>query len=149
MSGGAGYYGAGEGPAGEDPSAAPSTVVPRRAPVALKYTVPNRDFELVDGLYTSVHPTDQKVALALLTTKGSSPVAPDEGFDWKTPFPTGEQLLQDVTDRCRNALSRGGVRVGTDIEEVRVEARRVGQRVSWRYTYRNLNTGEEQTINGG
>lgn len=150
MSGGGGYYPAGEGFAGEDPPAAPVAVVRRRAPVALAYTPPERDFPLdSEGQYVGIHPTDQKVRLALLTTKGSSPAAPDEGFDWATPFATGDALVQDVTDRCRNALARSNVRFGDDIEEIRVEARRpIRGRVSWRYVYRNLHTLEERTNDG-
>jgi hypothetical protein len=149
VSGGAGYYTASEGFAGEDPPAAPIAVVRRRAPVALAYAPPERDVPLDDdGQYLGLHPVDQKVRLALLTTRGSSPAAPDEGFDWTTPFAAGEALQQDVTDRIRNALARSGI-TSQDIEEVRIEASRpVRGRVKWRFVYRNLHTLQEQTLDG-
>jgi hypothetical protein len=93
---------------------------------------------------------DQRVRLALLTIKGDVAAAPDQGFDWATPFETGERLTADVTDRIHNALYRASI-TSDDVEEVRiiVYPPRVRGRVSWEYEYRNKRTNRRQVLSNG
>lgn len=139
----AGLYDAGED--GYQPQGAARGVTP---PVALVYLA-SRDYQLsAAGLFTSQHPIDQRVQLALLIKKGSSPAAPEQGFDWTTPFAVGEQLQSDVEDRIRNALFRARI-TSREVEEVRIVAESpVRGRVSWVYTYRR-NDGAEVSVQGG
>ena len=155
---GAGEQYAGEGPAGADVVAAPSAGPVSRALRAVDY---NRGlFTLTDGALVGIHPIDSRVRLALLNSRyrkeggrvvPNIPAAPDQGFDWTTDFQWGEKLTADVTDRIRDALSRAGLVLGTDIEEVRVQvsSQRTAGRVSWEYTYRRIVDGAEVTVQGG
>lgn len=147
MSGAAGAWDAGLYEAGEDGPAATPTRRARTVPIALQFLQPGADFELgADGLFASTHPTHQKVRLALLTKLGASPAAPTIGFDWTTPFATGERLPADVTDRIRDALSRSAV---TGIEEVRITASSpIPGRVRWMFVYRLPGDSQEVTLNG-
>lgn len=141
---GLGLAGAGELQAGSGPSTA-------TLPTALVYEAPGRVFAIdSDGRFYSSHPVDQRVRLALLTIKGSIPAAPDQGFDWSTPFETGERLTADVTDRIHNALYRAEI-TNDDIEEVRIVVypQRVRGRVSWEYEYRNKRTNARQVLSNG
>ena len=63
----------------------------------------------------------------------------------------GEKLTADVTDRIHDALSRAGLVLGADIEEVRiaVSSQRTAGRVTWEYTYRNLRTAAEARVTSG
>ena len=96
-----------------------------------------------------LHPIDAKVRLALLTRKGGIPADPNLGFDWDTPFQYGERLTADVTNRIHDTLFRSRINVGTDIQEVRIlVSSRIRGRVSFTYTYKNLRSGAEVTVNG-
>lgn len=158
---GAGYgYPAGYGPAGEDPPAALSSGPSADGvPAALDFN--EGTFALgTDGRYGSIHPIDQRMRLALLLSRYRSeggrivpniPAAPDQGFDWTTPFQWGEKLTADVTDRLRNAIRRAGLMIGQDIQEVRisVSSQRTAGRISFEYVYRNLRTSAEVVIVNG
>lgn len=159
MSGaGSGY--AGEGPAGADSPAALSSGPVNGVPRALDYSAGAFAFDAVTGLYSSIHPIDQRLRLALLNTRyrkegdrilPAISAAADQGFDWTTPFQAGEKLVADVTDRIHDALSRAGLVLGADIEEVRiaVSSQRTAGRVTWEYTYRNLRTAAEARVTSG
>ena len=159
MSGaGSGY--AGEGPAGADSPAALSSGPVDGVPRALDYSAGAFAFDADTGLYSSIHPIDQRVRLALLNTRYRKegdrvllaiPAAGDQGFDWTTPFQAGERLTADVTDRIHDALDRAGVVLGADIEEVRiaVSSLRTAGRVTWEYVYRNLRTAREIKVQSG
>lgn len=159
MSGaGSGY--AGEGPAGADSPAALSSGPVNGVPRALDYSAGAFAFDAATGLYSSIHIVDQRVRLALLNTRyrkegerilPAIPAAGDQGFDWTTPFQWGERLTADVTDRLHDAISRAGLVLGEDIEEIRitVSSQRTAGRITWEYTYRNLRTGAETSVNNG
>lgn len=159
MSGaGSGY--AGEGPAGADSPAALSSGPVNGVPRALDYSAGAFAFDAATGLYGSIHPIDQRLRLALLNTRyrkegdrilPAISAAADQGFDWTTPFQAGEKLTADVTDRIHDAISRAGLVLGADIEEVRiaVSSQRTAGRVTWEYTCRNLRTAAEVRITSG
>lgn len=158
MSGaGSGY--AGEGPAGADSPATLSSGPVNGVPRALDYSAGAFAFAATTGRYSSIHPVDQRVRLALLNTRYRKegdrvllaiPAAGDQGFDWTTPFQAGERLAADVTDRIHDALSRAGVVIGADIEEIRIQVSslRTAGRVTWEYVYRNLRTAAEVRVSG-
>jgi len=102
---GAGDFGAGEGLAGEDvlPDIVPRTVT---APIALRFDGKTRDFLLDDGgRYLSVHPVDQRVALALLILKEKLASAPEVGSGlWKIAYAGGPTLIAEVNDHVRQTL---------------------------------------------
>ena len=159
MSGaGSGY--AGEGPAGADSPSALSSGPVNGVPRALDYSAGAFAFDATTGRYSSIHPIDQRVRLALLNTRYRKegdrillavPAAGDQGFDWTTPFAAGERLAADVTDRIRDALSRAGIVIGADIEEVRivVSSQRTAGRITWEYVYRNLRTAADVRVSSG
>ena len=140
----AGLYDAGED--GTQVQGAARGVTP---PVALVYLA-SRDYQLsAAGLFLSQHPIDQRVRLALLVKKGSIPAAPEQGFDWTTPFAVGEPLRADGADRIHSALARARV-TSLDVLEVRIEVESaIRGRVSWRYSYKNLQTRAEVTVPNG
>ena len=158
MSGaGSGY--AGEGFAGADSPATLSSGPVNGVPRALDYSAGAFAFDAATGRYSSIHPVDQRVRLALLNTRYRKegdrmllaiPAAGDQGFDWTTPFQAGERLAADVTDRIHDALARAGVVLGADIEEIRIQVSslRTAGRVTWEYVYRNLRTAAEVRVSG-
>lgn len=157
---GAGQQYAGQGPAGADSPAALSSGPVGSVPRALDYSAGAFAFDAATGLYDSIHPIDQRLRLALLNTRyrkegdrilPAIPAAGDQGFDWTTPFAAGEKLTADVTDRLRDAISRAGLVIGEDIEEVRisVSSARTAGRVSWEYVARNLRTAGEIKVSSG
>jgi len=159
MSGaGSGY--AGEGAAGVDSPSALSSGPVRGLPRALDYSAGAFAFDATTGTYASIHPVDQRVRLALLRTRyvrqgdqivPAIPSDPGQGFDWTTPFQWGEKLRADVTDRIRDALSRAGLTLGVDIEEIRIDvsSQRNSGRISWEYAYRRIADGAEVTVQSG
>ena len=160
MSGGAGQQYAGQGPAGADSPAALSSGPVNGIPRALDYSVGAFAFDATTGLYGSIHPIDQRLRLALLNTRyrkegdrvlPAISAAADQGFDWTTPFQAGEKLTADVTDRIHDAISRAGLALGADIDEVRIQvsSARTAGRISWEYTYRNLRTAAEVRVTSG
>ena len=160
MSSGAGSEYAGYGPAGVDSPAVLSSGPVGGIPRALDYSGGAFAFDAATGLYSSIHPVDQRLRFALLNTRHRKegdrilpaiPAAGDQGFDWTTPFQWGEKLTADVTDRIHDAIARAGIVLGTDIEEVRIEVSslRTAGRITWEYVYRNLRTAAEVRVQSG
>lgn len=140
---GAGSLPAGIGPAGQAPVTPASSTSAAPLPHALNYNEGTFAFEPDTNQYGSITPMEQRVRLALLQRRGAVPVAPTQGFDWTTRFESGDKLAADVADRLHDALSRAGIVVGVDIDEVRIEvsSNRTAGRVGWVYTFKDLSTG--------
>lgn len=150
MSGdGAGELDAGFGFAGEGVAQDVAAATTRATYKALAFN--GVDYEVTSaGDLASVHWVDAKVRLALLTRKGAVPADPSLGFDWDTPFQYGERLTADVTIRISDALARSGLRVDSDFQVVRITVTsRIRSRVSFVFTYKNLRSGQEVTLDGG
>jgi hypothetical protein len=100
---GAGWYAAGYGPAGYDPVIPPDAPRVVRAPDALRLDGPTKDYLLDDnGFYQSVHPVDQRVALALLVSRGAIAAAPELGNQLRT--------IRRVSKNVAIALAKSFVR---------------------------------------
>lgn len=145
MSGaGSGVAGAGlAGGSGASSSLAASDV---RPPRALYFDGASRDMLLITatGLYRSLHPVDQKMAMALVLRRGSIPVAPDLGSTFhEIRIGEEEAMTADASQRAAQAASlliqAGDVRIASvrcyssNTSRVRVEV-----------NYENLALAEEE-----
>lgn len=72
-------YAAGAGPAGHAPVAAPSAAAQHEGPVAMRYDGATRDWLVENGIYRSVHPVDQGVALSMCVRQGDLTSSPTTG----------------------------------------------------------------------
>ena len=142
---GAGSGVAGAGLAGKS---APASLAPRdvRPPRALYFDGASRDMLLVTatGLYRSLHPVDQKMAMALVLRRGSIPVAPDLGSTFhEIGIGEEEAMTADAIQRASQAaallIQVGDVR----ITSVRCFSSRVS-RVRVEVDYLNLRLAEEE-----
>jgi phage gp46-like protein len=96
---GAGWYGAGIGPAGYDPVIPPDAARSVRPPNALQFDGASRDYVLdANGFYAESHPVDQRVALALCISRGAIAAVPGLGNRLRT--------IQRVTQRVAETLAR-------------------------------------------
>jgi hypothetical protein len=125
--------------AGEDPVAELSAPRNAQAPIALAFDAATRTFlRDDDGRYYSVHPVDQKVALAIFVELGKITAAPNEGGTLRSiKYLDPAKIEADARDRIQRALAR--VLSPGDIAEVGLK---VAQPTRWSvrivYEYRNL-----------
>lgn len=142
---GAGSGVAGGGLAGKSAAA---SVPPRnvRPPRALYFDGASRDMLLVTatGLYRSLHPVDQKMAMAMVLRRGSIPVAPDLGSTFhEIAIGAEETMTADAIQRANQAaaslLQAGDVK----IDSVRCYSSQAS-RVRVEVNYFNLRLAEEE-----
>jgi hypothetical protein len=102
----AGIFAAGIGPAGQDPVLEPSRPRDAQTPVALKWDAATRDFLKDDkGRFLSIHPVDQRVALALTLEEGTLSAAPDMGTRLRRArYAGGAALQREIEDIVNIAL---------------------------------------------
>jgi hypothetical protein len=118
---GAGDYAAGDGPAGDDVTAA---VGPPRAvtlPAAIQYDGATGDYPLdANGRYISLHPVSQRVALKLLLRQGSIASAPDVGSGFAAIGRGSSAAREDQARKIVKTTLKSDIDAG-DIELVRVD----------------------------
>lgn len=145
MSGaGAGVAGAGvAGSAAASASTSPRAV---RPPRALYFDGASRDMLLITatGAYRSLHPVDQKMAMAMVLRRGAIPVAPDLGSTFhEIGFGDEEVMTADAIQRANQAasllLQASEVRI-TNVRCFSTETSRVRVEVQ----YENLILAEEE-----
>ncbi len=107
MTGGAGFYGAGAGPAGYGPVLEPTAPRAVTPPRSLLFQLNGFDFPLdANGLYQDVHPTDQWVALQVGTILGSIATSPTVGSALRSITHVGAPSTQrEAEDAIRRALA--------------------------------------------
>jgi hypothetical protein len=119
-----------------DPLSAPRNVAP---PIALVFDGKTRTFlRDDDGFLLSIHPVDQKVALALFVEKGKLAPTPSTGNTLREiKYIDKVKIETDVTNRINRALN--AVLVPGDIEILKLEVRLPSRwAVSITFQYRNL-----------
>ncbi len=141
---GLGSYGAGMGPAGEDPLAAASAPRSVTPPAALWFDGATRDFLLdSQGRYLGIHPVDQRAALALLIAYGTISSAPTTGNKvrriQKIIRSTPDQV-RDYVSQCLDSLIRAGDIV---VRDVQVETNRLVGSITLAVSYTNLRTSKK------
>lgn len=137
---GAGDYDAGDTDiAGEDPIAALSAARGLIPPAALVFDGATRTFlSDDDGRLKSVHPVDQKVALAVLIQQKKLSSAPDTGSTLKEiKYLDPAKIVTDATNRVNRALN--AVLQPGDIEIIRIQVTQPSRwSVSILLEYKNL-----------
>ena len=120
---GAGSFAAGMGPAGFDPVADPTPPRAVTPPRALLFQLDGFDFPLdAAGLYQSIHPTDQWVALQVGLIFGTVGTSPTAGSRLRSITHVGAPSTQrEAQDAIRIALAdkvnTGSIRInGIDYE---------------------------------
>lgn len=136
---GAGEFDAGEGLAGEDP--VPAFAQPRNVtpPVALLLDGRTLDFPLdTTGLYRSVHPVDQEVALALMAKFGTIAGAPDTGNKLRLIRKLGPRTKAEATNIVNEAI--GALIAANDIKllDLTIETRTPQGALLVAVSYQNL-----------
>jgi len=109
MSGGAGAFGAGLGPAGFDPIADPTPARNVTPPRAILFQIAGTDYPLDDdGRYQDIHPVDQWVALQLGIVASSLGSSPNVGNTLRSITHVGApSTANKAADAVRLALADG------------------------------------------
>jgi hypothetical protein len=136
---GLGWFPAGIGPAGYDPvvpADAPRNV---RPPAALRLDGATRDYVLgEDGFYEESHPVDQKVALAILVSRGAIAAVPDLGNRLRTIRRVSRTVAETlVRQHIREALAELIRGKSIEIESIVIDTAVAG-RLLFSIAYRNL-----------
>lgn len=125
---GAGAFGAGVGPAGFSPVAAPSATSVSTPPRATRFDPSTRDWSTTAGYYDAVHPYDQQVVLALVIQQGTVGSNPELGAAWhEIKRAGGADLESRVDDIVRRALARLTDAKKITISAIQVDASIRGQ----------------------
>ena len=137
---GAGDYAAGFADiAGEDPIAVLSAARDLLPPLALAFDGETRTFlRDENGLLLSVHPIDQKVALALFIEQKKITSAPNTGSTLREiKYLDPQKVVTDATNRINRALN--AVLKPGDIEIISLEVTQPSRwSISTKLEYRNL-----------
>lgn len=136
---GLGWFPAGIGPAGYDPVVPPDAPRNVRPPAALRLDGASRDFVLrPDGFYEESHPVDQKVALALVVSRGAIASVPGIGNRLRTIRRTTRVVAETLARQyIREALADLISGKSIEIESIVVDAAVPG-RLLFSVVYRNL-----------
>ncbi len=135
---GAGDFEAGLGLAGEDPLPELSPARNVTPPDALWFDGATADFLLENGLYRSLHPVDQAVALALCIRQNTLGSAPNTGNLLRTIRKLGPTTAATADTMVRNALSSLVLNGDIEIREVQVQTRTPQGALLVAVTYKNL-----------
>jgi hypothetical protein len=145
MSGGAGGFGAGMGPAGFDPIADPTPARDVTPPRAILFQLNGFDFPLDDaGRYQDIHPTDQWVALQVGIVLGTVSTSPTVGSALRSITHVGAPSTQrEAQDAIRVALATKVNAGSVKIESIDYEAKSFGGfKIALRY--QNLDAQAEK-----
>lgn len=137
---GAGQYGFGLGPGGQDPVLAPSSPRNAKPPAALLFNGASRSFPLdANGRYGGIHPIDQKVALALILQSNTLASVPEIGNNVrgirKIDRRTANKVRDEVTRALADMVSNGDIQVLSIEVETRTS---VTGAILFAVTYTNL-----------
>ena len=137
---GAGEFDGGLGLAGEDPL--PELTAARNVtpPAALWFDGATADFLLdpANGLYLSLHPVDQQVALALCIRQNTLGSAPEVGNLLRTIRKLGATTAAAADTMVRNALSSLILNHDIDLRKVEVQTRTPQGQLLVAVSYHNL-----------
>lgn len=136
---GLGWFPAGIGPAGYDPVVPPDAPRNVRPPAALRLDGASRDYVLDDdGFYAELHPVDQKVALALLVSRGAIAAVPGLGNKLRTIRRVSAAVAETLTRQyIREALADLIRGKSIEVESVVVDTSVAG-RLLFSVAYKNL-----------
>jgi hypothetical protein len=103
---GAGQFAAGDGPAGEDPVAAPSAPSANDPPAAAYLDLELRNFKLnADGTFAEMHPVDQAAQWSFAIRRGTHKADRRVGHTlFDGPPLTGVAKQNDLNIRAQNAF---------------------------------------------
>ncbi len=144
---GAGSFGAGIGPMGLDPVAEASPPRNAKPPAALWWDAGTRDYLRDDnGFFLSLHPVDQKMAIALTHALGTNTSVPKHGARFpEIRYAGGPALGNKIADMAKQATAATVNAGEAKILSVRHTLPAPGA-IAIFVEYENLVTGQRQKL---